>query len=121
MDLDQRVFALEQNVTKLFDRMGKVEDKASGAWKTITETHDRMGRMERRMDKMESKLDSLEVDVKDLKTTVKGISKSVKVLAVLIGIVSVISLGFFVYIWRHDAELAKSIVSLGTLIGKALA
>ena len=121
MELENIVFSLQQDVKELFGRMGKVEDKASGAWKTINETHERMKRIEHRMDRVEEKLDSLEVDVKDLKSTQRSITKTLKTLSFLVGVMVVISIGVFVYIWRHDAELAKSIITLGTLVTKGIA
>ena len=106
-DLQQRVFRAEKDITILYDRMGKVEDKASSAWKTINE--------------VKNTVHELVEDVKDLKVSQKGINRSVKRLSVLVGVLTVVSIFFFIYIWRHDAELAKSIVTLGTLVGNAIA
>ena len=114
MDLEQRVFALETDIKHLFDRMGKVEDKAASAWNTIREVN-------QRMDKIEERMETVEADVKQIKSEQGSMSRMLKVLIVMMSVIGVICVGFFVYIWRHDAELAKSILTLGTTIGKIVA
>ncbi len=99
-----RVSTLESNQTNLFDRMGKVEDKAKGAWNTINEVKKDMNEMK--------------LDMKEMKLAQNKHGKTLKVLCVIMCILTVIVGGFFVYIWRHDAELAKSIITLGTTVGK---
>jgi len=114
MDLEQRVFTLETDIKHLFDRMGKVEDKAASAWNTIREVN-------QRMDKIEKRMETVEADVKQIKSEQGSMSKMLKALVIMVSIMGVICVGFFVYIWRHDAELAKSILTLGTTIGKIVA
>lgn len=113
-NLEARVQRLESDVTRMADRLGKVEDKASGAWKTINEVN-------QRMDRMETKVDNLERDVKDLKVSQGTINKSIKVLIGVVSALGIVVAGFLVYIWKHDAELAKSILSLGAMVGKIIA
>ena len=114
MDLEQRVLIVEQDVKNLLDRMGKVEDKAAGAWNTIREVNQRMDKIERRME-------TVEADVKQIKSEQQSINKSLKVLIGLVAGLGVIVAGFLVYIWKHDAELAQSILGLGSMIGKIVA
>lgn len=114
MDLEQRVFTLETDIKHLFDRMGKVEDKAASAWNTIREVN-------QRMDKIEKRMETVEADVKQIKSEQAGMSKKLTSIVVILSVLGVICIGFFVYIWRHDAELAKSILTLGTTIGKIVA
>lgn len=114
MDLEQRVFTLETDIKHLFDRMGKVEDKAASAWNTIREVNQRMDKIEKRMETVES-------DVKQIKSEQAGMSKKLTSIVVILSVLGVICIGFFVYIWKHDAELAKSILTLGTTIGKIVA
>lgn len=128
MDIDTRVYNLEQTVTSICDRLGKVEDKASGAWKTISEINGRMDNMEKRIEKVEEGITALKKenqvikeDVKIVKEGQNGIQKSLKILIGIVSVLSVISSGSFVYIWKHDAELAKSILSLGSTIAKIVA
>lgn len=71
MDLDSRVYQCERDIKEIVDRLGKVEDKASGAWNTIREINGRM-------DKIETKVDSLEVDVKAIKATQDEANKKLK-------------------------------------------
>lgn len=113
MDYEQRIHEIEKDLISVHDRLGKVEDKASGAWKTI-------GEINGRMDKMEKRMESLEVDVKSVKSEQMGITKKLKVLIAMVAVIGVISVGFFIYIWRHDAELAKGILTLGASVSKAV-
>ena len=128
MDYEQKLHDFELKLLNVFERLGKVEDKASGAWKTIAEVNNRMDQMEHRIRKVEEGISSLQdenkvikEDVKIVKVQQNGINKKLKVLIGVVSVLSVISLGFFVYIWRHDAELAKSILSLGTTVVKTVA
>lgn len=113
-NLEERIRDLERNQTALFDRMGKVEDKAASAWNTIREVN-------QRMDKIEKRMETVEADVKQIKSEQAGMSKKLTAIMVILSVLGVICLGFFVYIWRHDTELAKSILTLGTTIGKIVA
>ena len=60
-------------------------------------------------------------DVKIVKSQQGGINRKLKILLAVVSVLSVISVGFFVYIWKHDAELAKSILALGSTIAKTVA
>ncbi len=128
MDLETRMHEVEKNLINVFDRLGKVEDKASGAWKTIAEVNNRMDQMEHRIGKVEEGISHLQDENKVIKEDVKivksqqgGINKKLKILIAVVSVLSVISVGFFVYIWKHDAELAKSILALGSTIAKTVA
>lgn len=114
MDIDTRVDRLEQQYTAVIDRLSKVEDKSAGAWNTIREINGRM-------DKLEKRMETMEADVKQVKSEQLSINKSLKMLCGIVGVLCVISIGFFVYIWRHDAELAKSILSLGSAVANIVA
>ena len=110
---EERLLRLEKSVESLSLSFGETKYKANGAWKSIQEIN---GRME----KIEERMKSLEADMKTVKSEQQSIGKSVKALIVMVAIIGVISIGFFVYIWRHDADLAKSILSLGTTIGNII-
>lgn len=115
MDIEDRVFALEQNQVKLFDRMGKVEDKASAAWKQIIDLNERM---DRRMDKLEKEVDGIKQDLKEVKVSQNKLNKSIKSLIWVVGGLCVVTVAFLIYMWKHDAELVKNILTLGTAVGK---
>lgn len=104
---ETRLINAEQDIKRLFDRMGKVEDKASSAWKTINE--------------VKEDVRELKEDMKEMKVGQAKQGKILKTLCVVMCVLVVIVGGFFVYIWRHDTELAKSILTLGTTIGKLVA
>lgn len=112
--LDKRVGRLEESNISLHDRMGKVEDKASSAWKHINEVHDRMNRIE-------NKVEGLEKDIKEVKIVQDKSAKTLKGLLVCSAVLCVICASFFLYIWRNDAELAKMVLSFGAQVGTGLA
>lgn len=106
-DFGARLGKVESDQIRLFDRMGKVEDKASSAWKMINE--------------VKEDVRELKEDMKEMKLAQAKQGKVLKTLCIVMCVLTVIVGGFFVYIWRHDAELAKSILSLGTTIGSLVA
>ena len=61
MDIEQRVYNLERDHADFRDRLGKVEDKASAAWKSINETKEDVG-------DLYDKIDELTKDVQEIKS-----------------------------------------------------
>lgn len=110
---EERLQRLEASVESLSLRLGKTEDKASGAWNTIREINSRM-------DKVEKRMETVEADVKQIKSEQASMNKSLKVLIGVVAGLCVIVGGFLVYVWKHDAELAKSILGLGSMIGQII-
>lgn len=110
---EERLQRLEASVESLSLRLGKTEDKASEAWNTIREINSRM-------DKVEKRMETVEADVKQIKSEQASMNKSLKVLIGVVAGLCVIVGGFLVYIWKHDAELAKSILGLGSMIGQII-
>ena len=122
-----KIANLESQMADVRERLGKVEEKAGSAWHTIREVREDVVNLSKQMDAMKTnvsqiaaKQDSMEGDLKQIKIEQKGINRSLKVLIGVVAFLSVICLGFFVYIWKHDAELAKSILTLGTTVSKAI-
>lgn len=113
-DMRHRISRLEEDNVSTHDRLGKVEDKCSGAWKTINEQKTEIRDMREEMRQMRNKLDGVEADVKSLKQAQNRNENLLKVIIALLCLCLVICVSFFVYIWRHDAELAKSILALGS-------
>lgn len=112
-NLESRIQKLEGNQTILFDRMGKVEDKTDSAWHTLRETKTEITGLRK-------EVDELKTDVKQMKSEQESMAKLLKILIVMVAFLGVICVGFFVYIWRHDAELAQSILTLGGAVSKAI-
>lgn len=110
---ERRLQRLESSVESLSLRLGEAEDKAKGAWRTI-------GEINGRMDKMEKRIETMEADVKQIKSEQASMNKSLKVLIGVVAGLCVIVGGFLVYIWKHDAELAKSILGLCSMIGQII-
>ena len=62
MDTETRLYNLERDNADIRDRLGKVEDKAEGAWKTIKETKEDVG-------DLYDKIEELTKDVQEVKST----------------------------------------------------
>lgn len=119
-DIDVRVDRLEVNYTKLVDRLSKVEDKSAGAWNTIREVNGRMDKLEDTVREIKKEQQGIKEDVKIMKQQQSDTNRTLKVLVGVVSVLCVICIGFFVYIWRHDAELAKSILTLGSTVAHAV-
>ena len=127
MELDARVDRLEQQYTAMVDRISKVEDKSAGAWNTIREVNGRMDRLEdtvkdikKEQQDIKKEQQGIKEDVKIMKQQQNDTNKTLKVLVGVVSVLCVICIGFFIYIWRHDAELAKSILTLGSTVAHAV-
>lgn len=112
-NIETRLQRLEADSFVMHDRMGKVEDKASAAWKTINEVNTKV-------QNIEAKVNTMEKDIKELKVSQSQNGKDLKWIKWLVIFSSAISVLFFVYIWRHDADLAKSILALGSTVATAI-
>ena len=62
MDTETRLYNLERDNADIRDRLGKVEDKAESAWKTIRETKEDVG-------DLYDKIEELTKDVQEVKST----------------------------------------------------
>lgn len=111
---EARIQRIEETQKDIYARLGKVEDKSDGAWHTIREINGRM-------DKLEERMKRLEADVKQVKSTQETINRSLKILIGVVAALGIVVGGFLVYIWKHDAQLAQSILGLGSMIGKIVA
>ena len=105
MDIDSRVYQCERDIKDIVDRLGKVEDKASGAWNTIREINGRM-------DKIETKVDSLEVDVKEIKATQNDTNRKLKWIIRGLVVVGVIILTVGVIELKNGSDLPSKVVEV---------
>lgn len=123
MDIEAVIHDIQKDLITVHDRLGKVEDKAAGAWNTIREINADVSRLRedvkglrRDLVSLTDRFTKMEADVKEQKQTIKTMSVLVKVLIGISVFTSVVSIGFFIYIWRHDAELAKGLLTLGSAV-----
>ena len=134
--LEERVYANERDIKKIYetdikniyDRLGKVEDKSSGAWKTIGEQRSELSQVKQEISDLRTdigalndRIGGLEVDMKEQKIASKDNKRMLKAIIILLAVYGVIAVGFFIYIWRHDADLAKGLLTLGITVGGAIA
>lgn len=101
-------------------RIAKVEDKTDSAWHRIRETQQDISRLNDKVDELDKNVKDVQKglvvvneDVKVMKSQQKSDSLKMKVIILIVSVSLVISIGFFIYIWRHDRELAKELLSFG--------
>lgn len=127
MDIDD---ILKSHETRILDlevasrdhagRIAKVEDKTDSAWHRIRETQQDISRLNDKVDELDKNVKDVQKglvvvneDVKVMKSQQKSDSLKMKVIILIVSVSLVISIGFFIYIWRHDRELAKELLSFG--------
>ena len=125
---EDRLQRLEASVEAISGRLGKVEDKASSAWKSINDMkedvgdlYDKVEEVEKNMKEMMSKQIAMETDVKIIKSEQAGINKTLKWLTGGVIFLGVIVGAFLFFMYRKDAALVKEILSFGALVSSAIA
>ena len=97
---ETRILDLEVTCRDHEGKIAKLDDKTESAWHRIRETQ-------------QEGLVVVNEDVKVMKSQQKSDSLKMKVIILIVSVSLVISIGFFIYIWRHDRELAKELLSFG--------
>ena len=127
MELSDRVWKCEQDIASILDRLGTVENKSAGAWRTIAEVNSdvktlraEIGSVKKDVETLRDRFGKMEIDMKENKSTMASMLKLMRIMMVVLVFVAAISIGFFAYIWKHDAELAKSILALGSTVSKVV-
>jgi len=125
---EDRLQRLEASVETISGRLGKVEDKASSAWKMINDVKDDVGDLYDKVEEMDCNLKAmmekqtvLETDVKIVKSEQAGIAKTLKWLTGGVIFLGIITGAFLFFMWRKDAALVKEILSFGALVTTAVA
>ena len=131
---EDRIHSLEEASRNHAERIGKVEDKAESAWKTIRETKEDLG-------DLYDKVDELDQNVKTIMASQHNIDKSLekvdtmatkinednvvsksqqkisglllKILLVAVLVLLFFNVSFFIYLRNHDPEMAKEVLSFG--------
>jgi len=125
---ETRIQSLEATAREHSARLGKVEDKTDSAWHRIRETQEDISKLDAKVDELDRNVKDVQKglvvvneDVKVMKSQQKSDSIKMKVILALVSVSLVISIGFFIYIWRHDRELAKELLSFGVTFTKTVA
>ena len=125
---EDRLQRLEASVENISGRLGKVEDKASSAWKMINDVKDDVGDLYDKVEELDCNVKSmmekqtvLETDVKIVKSEQAGIAKTLKWLTGGVIFLGIITGAFLFFMWRKDAALVKEILSFGALVTTAVA
>lgn len=134
MDIDDilkshetRIQDLEVTSRDHAGRIAKVEDKTDSAWHRIRETQQDIHKLNEKVDELDKNVKDVQKglvvvneDVKVMKSQQKSDSLKMKVIILIVSVSLVISVGFFIYIWRHDRDLAKELLSFGMAAAKTV-
>lgn len=117
---ETRILDLEVTSRDHEGKIAKLDDKAESAWHRIRETQQDISRLNDKVDELDKNVKDVQKglvvvneDVKVMKSQQKSDSLKMKVIILIVSVSLVISIGFFIYIWRHDRELAKELLSFG--------
>ena len=120
MDTETRLYNLERDNADIRDRLGKVEDKAEGAWKTIKETkedvgdlYDKIEELTKDVQEVKSTQMSMGVVVNKIKAKQDSIGNDIKIIyRILIGIGAVIIITGLVALKRGSDMPAQVVENL---------
>jgi len=138
---EERIRSLEESVRSQGMLVSSAEDKASGAWKMITEVKNEVA-------DLSDKVGELDTNVRTVMTTQEETSKRLtgvetltkkinednviaknrqkiaililKIILCVVLFLAVVNVIFFVYIWNHNQELAKELLSFGASTMKVI-
>lgn len=124
---ETRIQDLEAAARDHEGRLGKVEDKTDSAWHRIRETQQDISKLDAKVDELDKNVKDVQKglvivneDVKVMKSQQRSDSIKMKVIILLVSVSLVISVGFFIYIWKHDRELAKELLTFGMTAAKTV-
>ena len=138
---EERIRSLEESSRKHEGLISAAEDKASSAWKTIVKVQedvgdifDKMDEMDKnvktvmvnqastdkRMDNMETKMNVIYEDSVVAKSNRKLGLLLLKILLGGVAAVLIINIAFLIYMWTHNPELAKEVMSFGKAAVEAI-
>ena len=145
---EERIRGLENTARKHEGDIAKLADKTESAWHTIRETKDDVTKIstkvdeldknvktildtqaatDKRIEKIEDGMAAIQKDNAEIKQDSK-ISKSqqkfaiviLKIILAVVAFLAVANIIFFIYIWTHNSELAKEILSFGSDVVKTV-
>lgn len=108
-DLRKRVAEHDSILGAIRERLGRVEDSVASSWHVINENKDDLKKFR---EEMREDMNELREDMKDLKAKEEKRAKDMKFIKAVVSILAIISIGFFIYIWRNDKELAMGLLTL---------
>lgn len=127
MDIEQRVYNLERDNAEFRDRLGKVEDKASAAWKSINETREDVGDLYDKIDELTKDVQeikkaqtNMEVDVKEIKTKQEGMLTSIKLLRNCLIIVGAVIMVTTIILLKQGSDIPEKVIDAVIPVVKTL-
>jgi len=78
MDVDTRLFTVEQDIKNIFDRLGKTENKAAGAWKAVIDTNADVADLRTEVKDLRKQVNEVKQDVKEIKLNMQTMFKLMK-------------------------------------------
>ena len=119
MDTDVRLYNLERDNAEIRDRLGKVEDKASNAWKSINEVkedvgnlYDKVEELDRNVKEVITRQTNMEVDMKTMKADQSDIHDILKKMKKWIAGIALIILVAGIVAYKKGSDIPGKVVEL---------
>ena len=119
MDLETRVYEIEKDIKSIYDRLGKSENKAAGAWNEILDTNTRVGKMENRIEQICTEISDLKRDNEQMKVDIKTVKASqdethseIKKMKKWIYGIAIIILVAGIVAWKKGSDIPKQVLEL---------
>jgi len=138
---EERIHSLEESSRRHEGLILAAEDKASSAWKTISEVKNEVADLSDKVEELDNNVRTVMTTQEDanrrlgsVETMTKKINEDnvvaknrqkvsiliLKIILALVVFLAVVNVIFFVYIWNHDRELAKELLSFGASTMKVI-
>ena len=112
MDIDTRLFTAEQDIKNILDRLGKVENKAAGAWKAVIDTNADVADLRREVKDLRKEVEEVKKDMKETKIMVDTTNKTVKVIAWAVGFLAVAMVLAGIFAMKSGSDVPEKVVDL---------
>ena len=119
MDTDVRLYNLERDNAEIRDRLGKVEDKASNAWKSINEVkedvgnlYDKVEELDRNVKEVISRQTNMEVDMKTIKAEQTETGETLKKMKKWLAGITLVVIVAGIVMYKKGSDIPAQVVEL---------
>lgn len=138
---ETRLQDLERDSKRHGELISSAEDKASSAWKMINEVKKEVGDLTDKVDELDNNVRtvmSTQADTNTRLAEVESMTRKInednvvaksrqkiaililKIILAVVAFLAVVNIIFFVYIWNHNQELARELLTFGASVVKAV-
>lgn len=110
MDVDTRLFTAEQDIKNIFDRLGKVENKAAGAWKAVVDANADIADLRTEVKDLRKEVNEVKQDVKEIKMNTATMYKAIKVLAWVVGALALAVVFAAIFASNNGSKVPEKVV-----------